>query len=247
MWLGWDPAVWALAAAACLVAGLIRGFAGFGFAMILVMAVAVVAPPADIVPIALVLNLLTGVRLLPHVHRDVDRRGTVLLIVGALPLIPLGALVLARVDEAVMRLAIGVVVLAATLAIAAGVGLRREPGPVLKLLTGAVAGLLTGAAGSPGPPVILMYLSSPLPVATLRATAVAMFLVTDAASLVVLATYGLVTTDLLLRCLVLAPVTEAGLLIGRAFYGRADPRHVRHAALALLGVLAVTAIARSLF
>src|SRR3546814_347839 len=203
MLLGWSPEVWALAAAAALVAGVVRGYTGFGFTLILVTAVSVLAPPADIVPISVVLDLFAGIRLLPHVRGEIDRRGTALMVLAALPAIPLGTMALALLDEDAMRLGIGVVVLLATVAIASGIGLKRVPGTGLKLGTGVTMGLLSGAGGIPGPPLILLYLSSPLPVGMLRATAVAVFLAIDAAALVTMAAYGLVTVELLLRCLLL--------------------------------------------
>lgn len=245
MLLGWTAEVWALAGIAALVAGVVRGFTGFGFALILVTAVSVLAPPAEIVPISLVLDIFAGLRLLPHVHHDIDRRGSALMVLGALPAIPIGALALSALHEDHMRLGIGVAVLLATLAIAAGIGLRRPPGGALKLVTGVAMGLMSGSAGIPGPPVILLYLSSPLPAATLRATAVAVFLVTDLAALAVMGAYGLVTGDLLLRCLILVPVVEAAVWLGRRLYGRAAESTVRRAALVLLFLLAVVAIGRA--
>lgn len=246
MLFGWTLEIWVLAAAASLVAGVVRGFTGFGFALILVTAVTVLAPPSEIVPVSLLLDIFAGIRMLPHVHADIDRRGSVLMVLGALPAIPLGALALSALSDDAMRLGIGVAVLVATLAIAAGIGLKRVPGTGLKLVTGATMGLLSGAAGIPGPPVILLYLSSPLPVATLRATAVAVFLVTDLVSVVVMGFYGLITMHLLLHCLVLIPIVEGAVFLGRRLYGRADPGTVKRAALVLLATLAVVVIGRSL-
>lgn len=245
MLLGWSPEVWALAAAASLVAGVVRGYTGFGFALILITSVSVLAAPADIVPISVVLDIFASVRMLPHVYRHVDRRGTALMLLGALPAIPIGVLALATVDENLMRLGIGVAVLAATIAIAAGLGLRRPPGTALKLATGVTMGLMSGSAGIPGPPVILLYLSSPLPAATLRATAVAIFLATDLVALAVMTSYGLVTAELLLRCLILVPLVEASVYLGRRLYGVAAEASVKRAALVLLAAMALVAIGRA--
>ncbi|MEQ9331671.1 sulfite exporter TauE/SafE family protein [Thalassobaculum sp.] len=243
--LGWPAEVWALAAAASLVAGVVRGYTGFGFALILVTTVSVLAAPGEIVAFSGVVDIFASLRMLPHVHRDVDRRGCLLMLAGALPAIPIGALALAGFSEDAMRLAIGVAVLAATLAIAAGIGLRRVPGTGLKLATGVTMGLMSGAAGIPGPPVILLYLSSPLPAATLRATAVAVFLAVDLIALVTMTAYGLVTADVLLHCLVLAPLVEGAVYLGRRLYGTADETSVKRAALALLAVMALVAIIRA--
>lgn len=246
MLFGWDANLWAFVAGACGVAGIVRGFTGFGFPLIVVTGSSLVVAPAEIVPVALVLDILASLRLLPHVQEDVDRRGALFLSLSAIPLIPVGAYLLAAIDPETMRLAIGVVVLLAVLGIARGFVLSRAPGPLPLSVTGAAAGFLSGIAGMPGPPVILLYLSSPLPVATLRATAVVFFLLTDVVALAALAFYGLIAMDLLWRVLILAPVVEIAVLGGRKLYGIVEPKWVKRAALALLAVLAISAIAKSL-
>lgn len=246
MLFGWDTSLWMFVAGTCAVAGIVRGFTGFGFPLIVVTAASLVIAPADIVPIALILDILAGLRLLPHVHADVDRRGTALLIVAAAPMIPIGAYLLASVDPDNMRLAIGVMVLLTVIGITRGLALSRPPGSLLLGMTGVVSGFLSGIAGMPGPPVILLYLSSPLPVATLRATAVAFFLFTDVIALVAMAYYGLIEADVLWRAVVLAPLVEIAVFGGRKLYGFAEPSLVKRAALVLLAILAVSAITKSL-
>ncbi|NQW08630.1 MAG: sulfite exporter TauE/SafE family protein [Alphaproteobacteria bacterium] len=247
MLLGWDASLWAFVAGACVVAGVVRGFTGFGFPLIVVTASSLVIAPAEIVPIALLLDILAGLRLLPHVRADVDRRGATLLILSAAPMIPIGAYLLASIDPDVMRLAIGIMVLIAVIALARGLALSRPPNAPLLSLTGVVAGFLSGVAGMPGPPVILLYLSSPLPVATLRATAIAFFLFTDVVALLAMSYYGLIGVELLWRAAVLAPLVEVAVFAGRKLYGVAEPSMVKQAALVLLALLAASAIARSMF
>ncbi|MCR9072308.1 MAG: sulfite exporter TauE/SafE family protein [Alphaproteobacteria bacterium] len=245
VFLGWELWIWAAVVAACAVAGVVRGFTGFGFPLIVVTSTSLVVAPAEIVPIALLLDIQAGVRMLPSVRYDVDRRGVSLLTLGAIPAIPLGAWLLASLDPESMRLAIGVMVLIAVLVIARGYRMTRPPAPPLLAGTGVAAGLLSGSMGMPGPPVILLYLSSPLPVATLRATSVAFFLVTDIVALAALLWFGLIDASVGWRALVLVPVVELSVLAGRRLYGVTDPAHVKRAAMALLTVLAVIAIAKS--
>lgn len=244
--LGWDPAVWAYVVATCAVAGVVRGFTGFGFPLIVVTATSLIIAPVEIVPIALLLDILAGVRMLPSVRHEVDRRGVVLLVLGAVPAIPLGAWLLASLDPETMCLAIGVIVLIAVGVIARGYRMATAPGSRLLAGTGMAAGFLSGSMGMPGPPVILLYLSSPLPVATLRATSVAFFLVTDLVSLSAMVWFSIIDGTVLWRALVLVPVVEIAVLAGRRLYGIADPAYVKRAALVLLAGLAVVAVAKSL-
>ena len=77
--LGWDLGIWAFVAAACLVAGVVRGFTGFGFPLIVVTATSLVVAPVEVVPIALLLDVLASVRMLPSVRADIDRRGALIM------------------------------------------------------------------------------------------------------------------------------------------------------------------------
>ena len=65
------------------------------------------------------------------------------------------------------------------------------------------------------------------------------------AALVAMAAHGLVTAELLLRCLLLAPAVEIGQRLGHRLYGVVGPATVKRAALAMLVALAVVAIGRS--
>lgn len=246
VFLGWELWIWAAVVAACTVAGVVRGFTGFGFPLIVVTSTSLVVAPVEIVPIALLLDIQAGVRMLPSVRHDVDRRGVSILTLGAIPAIPVGAWLLASLDPDTMRLAIGGMVLVAVVVIARGFRMTHAPATPLLAGTGVTAGFLSGTMGMPGPPVILLYLSSPLPVATLRATSIAFFLVTDLVSLAAMLWFGIIDITVLWRTLVLVPIVELAVLGGRHLYGVTDPAYVKRAALVLLAGLAVIAIGKSL-
>ena len=113
-------------------------------------------------------------------------------------------------------------------------------------LTGGLSGFLSGSAGIPGPPLILVYLSSPLPIITTRATTVAFLLLADSVALIYMASQDLVTTEVLLRTAVLAPISFVGIAIGSRLFKIAQPEQVKTAALWLLAVLAIVGIGKVL-
>lgn len=51
-------------------AGLVRGYSGFGFAMILALGLLSVRSPADVIPVVLLLDLLCSAGLWPRALRD---------------------------------------------------------------------------------------------------------------------------------------------------------------------------------
>ena len=52
MLLDWSPLIWLIAAVATLVAAIVRGFTGFGFALIVIAAVTILDVPAAVIPMA---------------------------------------------------------------------------------------------------------------------------------------------------------------------------------------------------
>jgi uncharacterized membrane protein YfcA len=103
-----------LLASLCVVfaAGIVRGFAGFGFSALCVAALSLFMPPAQVVPPIFVLEVLASLTLLRSACKDVDWRWLGWLVAGNALCIPLGVALLAYVDETPLRLLIGALLLA---------------------------------------------------------------------------------------------------------------------------------------
>ncbi len=68
-----------------LVAGIIRGYSGFGFSMIAVISLSLVMPPTEIVPVILVLEVIASMWLLPRICRQIHWKSISWLSIGVLP------------------------------------------------------------------------------------------------------------------------------------------------------------------
>ena len=128
------------------VAGIIRGYSGFGFAMVAVTSISLVLPPVQVVPLVLILEILASIRLIPQVWRDIDWHSLRWLLVGSLFATPIGVYLLANVPESAMRISISLLVLIAAILLLFGWSWRRMPGRPLILSTGVACGILNGAA-----------------------------------------------------------------------------------------------------
>lgn len=73
-----------------LAAGIVRGFAGFGFAALAVAGLSLFVAPATVVPALLALEVLASVSLLRRAVRDADRGWLGWLLLGNAVCIPLG-------------------------------------------------------------------------------------------------------------------------------------------------------------
>jgi hypothetical protein len=119
---------------------------------------------------------------------------------------------------------------------------RSRPGRAGTAAVGAAAGLLSGATGIGGPPVVLFWLSGQDGAPRVRANIFVFFAFTGTLSLAGLATAGLVTVEALRLALVLGPAFALGLVLGARVFGRTDDRTYRRAALLIIAAIGVMTV-----
>ncbi|MDF2765475.1 MAG: hypothetical protein K0S81_2469 [Rhodospirillales bacterium] len=227
-----------------LGAAFVRGYSGFGFSLLAVTALSLRLAPAEIVPSIFMMEIAASVHLLPSIWREVHWRAIGMLLIGYTIAVPLGVWLLASMPQAPMKIALGLAVLVSTLLLMRGFALRRMPRASATLATGGASGLLNGAFGIGGPPVILFFFSSPAGDAIGRASIIAFFLATDAIGLVFLAREGLVTQESLVRALVFLPALIAGIWLGAHSFKHSDQASFRKWVLRLLALLALLTFAQ---
>jgi uncharacterized membrane protein YfcA len=100
------------AVVAC-IAGMVRGFAGFGAAMLMTPIFSALYGPAVGIALCLLLEIAVALPLVPGVVRLVDWRRIGLLLVAAAIAVPLGTHTLIRIEPEPMRWAISAIILGA--------------------------------------------------------------------------------------------------------------------------------------
>jgi len=226
-------------AVACVFgAAVVRGYAGFGFSLLAITAISLAMPPVLVVPAIFLMKIAASLHMLPSVWREVHWRAIGLLLAGCLAGTPVGVWLLATMPAAPMQVALGGVVLAAAGLLLRGYALRTMPGRTATVATGAASGLLNGAFGIGGPPVILFFFASPAGAAVGRASVIAYFLGTDTIGLAFMLRQGLVGREQLTLALAFLPVLAAGIWIGARGFRHADPDAFRRWTLVLLMLLA---------
>ena len=231
----------ALAAVIVAAAGIVRGFSGFGSALVMSPALSLLfGPPAAIATMTL-MEVPTLVQLLPDAWRHGDRRSFVPLGVAAVIMVPVGAWLLVHLDELVMRRAIGLLVLGFTAVLGTGWRYRGTVPLPLTLGVGASGGLLSGAMGIAGPPIILFYMSGSASARVARGSMIGFFAFTTVTALFTYGWYGLYTGDVLWRAAALLPVFAGGIWLGRRLFGRVSEVAFRRVALALLAFIGIAA------
>jgi uncharacterized membrane protein YfcA len=232
---------------AILLAGVVRGYSGFGFAMIAVLSLSLFLPPAAVVPAILILEIAASLWLLPKVWKAVDWPSLGWILLGVLVGTPLGVYLLATVPEAAMRAAISVAVMILVVLLWRGVGFKAMPGRLVTTLIGLVSGVLNGGAAIAGPPVIIFYFSSPRTAAVSRASLIALFSATDVIALGNCLAQGLIRANTALLAVIFVVPLVAGIAIGSRAFVRTDEKTFRRRVLQLLLVLSAASLARALW
>jgi len=171
------PMLWAMAVVTA--AGVVRGFAGFGFSAITVAGLSLVASPIEIVPVAFVLEVLASAHQVPGSWRDIHARWLGWLVLGNALAIPLGLALLGWLPEAPLRLLIGTLLLLAAAVLRSGATAHLEATRSVRLATGLASGLANGVAAIGGIMVAVLLSATALAPAAMRATLIALFLFTD--------------------------------------------------------------------
>lgn len=227
------PDLW-IALGVIFISGLMRGFAGFGGAMLVVPVLSILYAPREAVAIAMCLAFLANLQLVPGALRLIQWRVMAPICLAALAAIPFGAMVLLTVDPVWMRRGISVIVLAFVAMLASGWRWRGRPGLMAALAAGGLSGLINGAAGTGGPPVILYLLAGPDPARINRANLIAFYLFLNGGTVASLAFNGVITPEVLWRVLLLTPVFMGAVLAGTRLFLRTGESGYRRFALLLL-------------
>lgn len=237
----------AVAVAGVFVGALLRGFTGFGLPLAAVPALTLVLAPALAVPAMLLLQIVATLQALPRIYRSIHWPALAWLGLGAAVGLPGGTALLAYLPADAMRLLIGLVMLIAVAVLWRGLRFAHMPGVPARLGIGAIAGVMSGAAAMPGPPVVVFFLASPATAAVSRASLQLFFMMTALASLALAGLSGLVSWSTVMLALVLTPALVLGTWAGDWLFRRTAGRNYRPVALAVLLVIGLAATARALW
>lgn len=224
------------------VAGVVRGFTGFGTALIFVPVAGIFLAPQVVVGVMMLTGLVSSAALLPRAWGQADRREVGLLALAAVLTVPLGLWLMTQLDPVLIRWCVAVI---AGITLAALISGWRFSGrvnhPQLAGI-GAAAGGIGGLTGLTGPAVILFYLAGQSVAQRVRANTILFLAALDVVIVANLLFRGAVTAGLVTLALVLAVPYLITSLIGQALF---DPRHerlYRWAAYAVIGLAVLSGL-----
>ena len=228
----------ALLVAVTLVAGLARGFSGFGGALIFMpLASALVGPKIASIALLLADMVMTAPMLRPA-FRSARRRDVFIMLTGALVGVPLGAALLAHLPGTTLRWGICIMVFAMLGLLASGWRYRGAPKTVLTIAVGGVSGVFGAAAQLSGPPVVAYWLGGALPAAAMRASIVLYFGLSSFISATSYYFNGLFVQQAIIVALIVGPAYGLGIFAGTRLFGLASEETFRRICLGLIAAAA---------
>ena len=147
--------VWILSALVILIAAVLKGLTGFGFALFAVPLLSMLLPIQVLIPAMILFNFLASLYLLFQIKVKLQARYFIPMFLASLAGIPIGVYALQNLDEMLLRLVVGLVIVVFTLLLF----FRRNHEPRHKNKPIVFAGFLSGMLGSSvslsGPPIAM--------------------------------------------------------------------------------------------
>ena len=224
------------------VAGLARGFSGFGGALIFMPAASALVGPAVAAPVLLMADGVLTISFLPRAWAMARRKDVALMAAGALIGVPLGALILKHADPLLLRWGISILAASMLVLLASGWHYHGTPRAGVTAAVGCVSGIFGGLAQMSGPPVVAYWLSSREGPATMRASIILFFGATTLFTFVSYLVSGLITAHSALLAAAVAPAYGLGLFAGSRAFGLASPKTFRRLCFALIALSVATGL-----
>ncbi len=238
-----DPFAATLLVIAAFAGGVVRGFTGFGFAMTFMPIAGMAVGPA---PAAALIWLIDAPYAFPLALRSFPRatwREITPLLVGSVLAMPLGVLLLTRLDRDLLRWLIALSIAAALAALISGWRYRSEPRIRLSAAVGAVSGLFTGLAQLGGMPLAIFWLGSQTKSAQhTRDNLQTFFALTTLVSGAIFVWAGVLTLERVWTAIPLAFAYGFGLLIGVRGFHVATEQTFRRIAYLVIGASVLLAL-----
>jgi uncharacterized membrane protein YfcA len=227
---------------AAFVAGLARGFSGFGSALIFIPLASSMIGAKLASPLLLVIDFVAAAPLIPNAWRYADRRDVGTMLLGSLIGVPIGAWALTQMDALAVRWMIVALIVPMLALLMSGWRYRGKPTAALTAAVGALAGFFNGVAQVGGPPIVLYWLRDTTAARVVRANIIIYF---AAASVITTISYligGVLTTAVIGLAVLTGPAFGVGLWLGSQMFGLTSEETFRRACYALIALAALVSL-----
>jgi uncharacterized protein len=145
---------------AALLGGLVRGFTGFGFAMVFVPIATIAVGPMGAAALIWLIDIPFAWPLAAAGFRRVAWREVFPLLIGAILCAPIGVWLLTTLEPTTALWTVAIAILCGVVLLASGYRYKGAPGNALSLGVGSLAGTASGLAQLGGMPIAIFWLAA---------------------------------------------------------------------------------------
>jgi hypothetical protein len=232
--------------AVLFVATLVRSTIGFGEALVAVPLLALVMPVQIAAPLSVLVSITVAAIVVIQDWRNIHIRSAGRLVLSTLFGIPLGLLMLKTVPESIIKGILGVFIIAFAAYSLTGRTHRELHSDRLAPLFGFSAGILGGAYGMNGPPLVIYGVLRRWTPAQFRATLQGYFLIASAVGMAGYAFTGLWTRTVSGYFLLSLPLALIATFLGRVVHRRLSGSRFLICVYVGLGSIGVLLLAQAL-
>ena len=228
-----EPGTIALVGAVALVAGVVRGFGGFGGPATMALVLTQLYNPLSVLTKVMVIDAVSYLLLLPSTAREFNRRTVAVVAVASVLGLPIGVYLLTVTDPVIMKRAVAGVVAVCAAVMLLGGRFRAPPSPMVHVAVGLLAGVVFGATYI-ALVVMIFFFALPVSGAESRANAVFWSVVLALFLIAMHVILGHITMGDLWRAALVGVPYLAGAGAGAWWFRRTAEREFRRVVLWLL-------------
>ena len=232
--------IWIIFAA--LLAGLVRGFSGFGTAMVFLPIASQYLTPFEAIASLAIMEFFGTFAVMRKSWSDADKVDLARLVVGMTIVTPFALLLLAKVGADFYRYSVSILSLFLLVLIGSGIRYKGKLNPLVIFSVGGLGGLTGGLTGIPGPPVILLYIASSHPISVIRANNLLFLYFFDVCVVLIFALSGVLTLKIFLLGSILALPNFLGNFIGAKLFDPEKTNQYRMFAYIIIAIAAISGL-----
>src|SRR5437764_4069259 len=224
------------------LSGFVRGFSGFGSALIYIPLIAAVYEPRIAAPTLLLIDLVGSAPFTVRELPGCNWREVVPVTTAAALAVPFGTMALIWIDPIVLRWFIAVLVLGLLAVLASGWRYNGKPTLPVSIAVGLFAGFGSGAVQIAGPAVIIFWLGGSSHAAVVRANLMVFFLLMGFITGAAYVAQGIMTADVLALALLLGVPFMVAMWAGARWFQGASEQAYRRAAYLIITLAATVSM-----
>ncbi|ARP98355.1 hypothetical protein CAK95_04070 [Pseudorhodoplanes sinuspersici] len=237
----YDPRFVAAVGVAFL-SGLVRGFSGFGSALIYIPLMAAIYEPRVAAITLLLTDFTSSAPFTVPQTRRCNWREVAPVCLAAAATIPFGVLALQYLDQTILRWGAVALITALLAVLVSGWRYHAEPRLSASVGVGLFAGFGSGALQIAGPPAIIYWLGGPGSASIIRANLMVYLTSTQLVAFPLYYIRGLFSADVIILSLLLGPIFIGSMLLGSRMFKGASDTVYRRAAYIIIALSALVSL-----